>query len=320
MNQSTGTTLDPNADKNRWLSHSLLVLSLLATLAAVKILMSQLDLAQSADTWLALSGWTVLGLIVLLVCSSLARAARLYCHFHPEMKGRFAVCLRVSLQHNFFNNLMPLRTGEAAFPLLLKRHFNIEISRSAGALFAFRLADLGILLLIGTLALNIELNRSVESSHLPTILPIAIAGGILFPVLLYLLVRRLPWVAAQWSLFVSGISLSPGALFRLGLWSLAVWSIKLLSYGALLQAFTQTGYPLSLLAALSGELASGIPLLTPAAIGLFEAGVLAVLIPAGVSTPSAVTAAFNLHLFLFATSFLTAMLGFLIGRDSNVAR
>ncbi|MET0043897.1 MAG: UPF0104 family protein, partial [Candidatus Thiodiazotropha sp. 6PLUC3] len=77
---------------------------------------------------------------------------------------------------------------------------------------------------------------------------------------------------------------------------------------------------LSLASAVSGELASGIPLYTPAAIGTFEGGIAAVLLPAGIDQTSAITAAVNFHLFLLITTSLSAGLGLLIGNRKNVAR
>jgi uncharacterized membrane protein YbhN (UPF0104 family) len=83
-------------------------------------------------------------------------------------------------------------------------------------------------------------------------------------------------------------------------------------------SFLQVNLPISLLSALSGELASSIPIHTPAAFGTFESGVVAVLLPVGIKIESALTAAISLHLFILSITTLTGGLSLLIGRRSNV--
>jgi uncharacterized membrane protein YbhN (UPF0104 family) len=267
-----------------------------------------------------------MSLLFLLFCfslvffSSIARAGRLYSHFHTEMKGRFGLCLRVVLHHNFFNNLLPLRAGEAAFPLLLRRYFNIELSRSTGALVSFRIADLILLIVIGLITTASGLHLFGNSDLLLLALLAIVIVVFVLTLLLRLAARNLPWAARHWKLFKAGLPRTPAGVVRLSLWTLSIWSVKLLGYACILQAFIDTGLALSLLAALSGELVSGIPLHTPAAIGSFEGGVLAVLLPARISSETAVTAAVNLHLFLLAVTLVSAAFGLFLGRSSHDTR
>ncbi len=65
--------------------------------------------------------------VFLLVLSYGCRAARLQWYFKKIMVGRFLDALRLTLVHNFLNNLIPLRGGEASFPYLLRRDFGIPI-------------------------------------------------------------------------------------------------------------------------------------------------------------------------------------------------
>jgi uncharacterized membrane protein YbhN (UPF0104 family) len=292
----------------------------MVTLALLLLFGSLLDLDQTVRIWGEMSLQFLLICFTLVFFSSLARAGRLYSHFRGEMKGRFGLCLRVVLHHNFFNNLLPLRAGEAAFPLLLRRHFNIELSRSTGALVSFRIADLTLLIVIGVITTVTGLHLTGDRDLLLLALLAMAIAALLLTLLLRIAAHNLPWAARHWKLFKAGLPGTSAGVLRLGLWTLCVWSVKLLGYAFILQAFIGSGMPLSLLAALSGELASAIPLHTPAAIGSFEGGVLAVLLPAQISSEIAVTAAVNLHLFLLAVTLVSAAFGLYLGRSSHDAR
>ena len=63
-------------------------------------------------------------------------------YFRVEMAGRFTLCTKLMLQHNLFNNLLPMRTGELSFPVLMARYFAVPALRSVPALLWFRLMDL----------------------------------------------------------------------------------------------------------------------------------------------------------------------------------
>jgi uncharacterized membrane protein YbhN (UPF0104 family) len=296
----------------------LLILVMVATIALIPLFASMLDLEQSLTTWREMPVRTLLAALLLVIASSIARAGRLYHHFHAETAGRFSLCLRVTLHHNFFNNLLPLRTGEATFPLLLRQHFNIEITRGTAALLSFRTFDLSVLLVMG---LFIMLSGFQLTNNLPLLVILLLATTLmvtLIPFLLRHILRSKPRLATQCALIRAGLPDSKASLFRLTIWTISIWSVKLIGYGFILQAFLLTTLPLSLLAALGGELGSGIPLYTPAAIGGFEGGVLAVLLPAGITSSAALTAAVNLHLFLLAATLISALLGLTLGKGSNV--
>ena len=68
----------------------------------------------------------------------------------PRGLGGWARCLQLALLNNALNLLLPARTGEASFPLLLQRFFGVPIAEGAGTLLWLRLLDLNVL---GVLAL-----------------------------------------------------------------------------------------------------------------------------------------------------------------------
>jgi uncharacterized membrane protein YbhN (UPF0104 family) len=298
----------------------LIILSLLITLSLIFLFATQFDLSKTFSTWQTLSSQWLMLCLVLVFSSSIARAGRLYHHFHNEIKGQFGLCLRISLHHNFFNNLLPLRIGEASFPLLLRQKFGIEITKSTAALLSFRLVDLSVLTFIGILTLLLGLHLTAHLTLLLIVFLVTVLVGLLLSLLTVKLAHHWPKLAAPLSKIKDGLPRTRSNLFRLILWTILIWTIKLLSYAFILQAFTDSIIPLSLLAALSGELASIIPLYTPAALGSFEGGILTVLIPAGISQSTALTAAINLHLFLLLTTLCSAGFGLMLGNNRHDTR
>jgi uncharacterized membrane protein YbhN (UPF0104 family) len=273
-----------------------------------------------------LAAWSVIPYDVILVSvgmtllSYLSRAGRLYSHFPSEMKGQFGRCLRVVLHHNLFTNVLPMRAGEFSFPILLQRHFKISAARSTGALFSFRILDLGVLALIGLLSMVLGY-RVIEN------ISILILLVVLIPLSAWLLLKSLHLVANSWprltnisQQLISGLPKQPHEFVRLTAWTLLLWSIKLAGFAWILRTLAETPFWTAMLASLAGDLASNIPVHTPAAFGSFEGGVLAVLLPAGVSHETALAAAVNLHLFLLGVSCVSAAFALLLGRDSHDAR
>src|SRR5215204_398782 len=105
-------------------------------------------LAEYSVGWRALvSPWlsiehpiVILGPVMLLITSYLVRALRMYRYFRLD-RG-FGLCVRLLLHHNVLLNLLPLRTGEFAFPVLMKRYFDLPMQRSIPALLWLRVLDL----------------------------------------------------------------------------------------------------------------------------------------------------------------------------------
>ncbi|MDZ7828831.1 MAG: lysylphosphatidylglycerol synthase domain-containing protein [Halofilum sp. (in: g-proteobacteria)] len=85
---------------------------------------------------------------VLMLLTHAARAMRVHDYFGAPVQGRRGACLRLVLQHNLFNNLLPMRSGELAFPVLMARRFGIRPGVSVPGLLWFRLLDLHTLLLL----------------------------------------------------------------------------------------------------------------------------------------------------------------------------
>ncbi|MET0066532.1 MAG: lysylphosphatidylglycerol synthase transmembrane domain-containing protein [Candidatus Thiodiazotropha sp.] len=299
-----------------WLRLAARILGLVLLAALLVLGFLWIDLHATLEAWSNTSWLQIVACCSLVFISHVLRAGRLYDHFHEQTRGHFRPVLRIALLHNLFNNLMPMRTGESALPVLLKRYFGIPFLRGTAGLIGFRLVDLTVLALLGAIGIASLMASSRESTQILWVL-LSLLGGLLCLFILYRIAIRLPGLSRHWMKVRSLLPNRPGGLLRLGLWTLAIWLVKLLAYALIVDAFIGQEMTIAALAALSGELASSLPVYTPAAAGSFEAGVLLVLLPSGISKTAALTAAINLHLFLLLMTLLGAGIALSLDRPAH---
>jgi uncharacterized membrane protein YbhN (UPF0104 family) len=266
--------------------------------------------------WLAVDKGLLSLMLAMVLASYAIRAVRLYVYFHAELQGEFPLALKLMLQHNLANNLLPMRSGELTFPLLMSRYFGVPLSRSMPGLLWFRMFDLHTLVLLMLWALGVQ-----WFGHL-------LVGWV---VLLWLVLPWLLFVFNHWLLqrlhgrdqgrmtgllvkLLTGAPADRGLLFKIWFWSLVNWLVKLLAFAWLLVLFAQLTTAEALLGVIGGELTSVLPIHGVAGAGTYEAGIVAALLPLGVEAETAVGAAVNLHLFLLGATLLGGLLSLLLGR------
>ena len=270
--------------------------------------------------WSGLSPVQTGAALALIFLSYIVRSLRLFSYLRLHRLHDFALCLKVMLQHNMYNNLLPMRTGEASFPLLLKRYFGLPLVSSLPVLLWFRLLDMHTLV---TLAL-----AAVGSDILP--------GKVGW--LLLLLWNAVPYAAFRGAGSLGrklGDGSSPGRAARLlarllsalpatsrgfwlsWCWTLFNWVIKLGAFAWALQFFIDIPLRVALLGAVGGDLTSVLPVHSVAGMGTYEGGIVAALLPFGVDADHALAAAVNLHLLLLAATLVSGLLSLLIpGRNA----
>lgn len=251
------------------------------------------------------------GLIFISYC---LRTIRLYDFFSPYVAGHFSACLRLMLFHNLLNNLLPFRSGEVSFPILMKRYFNVGVLVSTPGLLLFRLLDLHVVLSIGLISAMF----GVAGTGINLIVWLLVA---LFPFAFYL-VRRplLNWSAQKKSSAVGeklhtallSIPNNKSVLLRCWFWSWANWLLKLLVLAWLIGQFAHLPLAASLVGAVTGELSSVLPINAPGSFGTYEAGISAGLMPYAVPTEQLAAAAVNTHLFVLAVSIIGTIIAYLL--------
>lgn len=228
--------------------------------------------------------------------------------------GRFAPvgfgrCLRLMLVHNLSVTLLPLRAGEAAYPLIVHRQFGLGLAQATASLVWLRMQDVIVLATLTALLWP----------GLPWPWRIAAVATVL--VLVALLVWRARLQAAstvahgdmrgdrrgrdavgvrqrlRFDAFMR--ALGDGARHTPAGWvyTLGHWSAKLYAAALILSALA--GLPIGRAAAavLAGEWAGALPVQGPAGLGTYEASVWSVLaLQPGSGDP--IGAALVLHAFL----------------------
>jgi uncharacterized membrane protein YbhN (UPF0104 family) len=267
--------------------------------------------------WRSLAAGPLAGAIILVFLSYGLRAWRVYDYFQQPMAGRFGLCLRLSLQHNLLNNLLPMRTGEVGFPVLMARYFDIPARRSLPALLWFRLLDLHTLL---TLGLVIAGGRLLGGAL--TLLLTAL--WLLVPWLAFRLYR--PWLGAigqrpgrLWALLRDILHSLPhdaGHFWRAWLWTVLNWLVKLAVFAWVLQRFAALPWAAAWVGVAAGDLTSVLPIHGVAGAGTYEAGVVAGLVPFRVDAATALQAAVNLHLFVLGCTLLSGVVSLLLPRGA----
>ncbi|WP_221794750.1 lysylphosphatidylglycerol synthase transmembrane domain-containing protein [Oceanobacter mangrovi] len=294
--------------------------------ASIFILIAFIVLVEKAYGWTAvLQSWQSIPLpslliaIGLMLASYFLRAARFYDFFHQYCRGHWWQLTRITVVHNFLNNLLPMRTGEASFPLLMKTHFQCPVRHSAPALLWLRLLDLYALLVLSLWTLGGLLE---QLSGISAELMWWLEGGLL---LLPMIVLPLQNAIRQWLLqhpsskanqlaeLLQALPTSPWPFARALGWTLINWALKVAVYSWLLVQFSQIPLNQAWVGASTGELSSVLPIHGVAGAGTYEAGVVAGLAAWGIRPELALAGAVNLHLFVLGcTLLLTTLLALLI--------
>ncbi|MGW8266557.1 MAG: lysylphosphatidylglycerol synthase transmembrane domain-containing protein [Longimicrobiales bacterium] len=244
---------------------------------------------------------------VLVLGSYALRTARVHLFFTPDTAGDFPRSFRLILLHNLFNNLLPMRSGEASFPILMKRDFGIPFSRSVPGLFYLRLLDLHFLLVLGGAALSWRWGWAAW---------MAVAVLLPLPFLAFLLQERIrrtlsATTGRRGEILAKGMTGLPrtrAVFWWTWLWTGVNWAVKLLVFAWILRAFTSVPLGPALLGSVAGEISSVLPIHGVAGAGTYEAGVAAGLLPFGVGPETALRGGVNLHLFVLGASLLSGAL------------
>ena len=295
---------------------------LLRLIVTIGLFVALLFAVQLTIGWPALLlPWTeapLTGLLLALALTFLSyglRAVRLYSYFRIEIGNGWPLSLRLMLQHNLYNNLLPMRAGEISFPVLMSRYFKIPLGRSLPALLWFRLLDLHTLALLVLIALPLPWGQQTSVVLVLAMLPL--------PWLMLQLTHRLrrrpreddePRWRAWLQHLLEGLPQGPALFWSSWFWTAVNWIVKMLVFAWVLGRFVDIPLSGALMGAITGDLTSILPVNGLAGAGTYEAGVIAGLMPYGVDAKAGLAAAVNLHLFMLAATLLGGAVSLFIGR------
>ncbi len=291
----------------------------LALLAALLWLVEQkVGWAELLRPWLSFPPSLLALLFLLTAASYVLRAVRIYDYSHQLLQGRFAATLRLSVLHNTLNNFLPMRLGELAYPLLMKRYFGQGYAASGVTLVWIRVLDLHFLLFIGLLIL-------AWSSDYRQIAWLAAPWLLLVPMMYWghgLLQRR--FADRQGRGFelldklLGHVPDSAVAFARIWLWTALSWSFKFAAFATLVLQFADIGVWRAVLGTIGAELSSVLPFHGVAGSGSYELAMAAVLMPLGLDLDTVLIAAVNLHLYLLGANILLLLGALLLPRPKIV--
>ena len=247
----------------------------------------------------------------LLVVTHGFRALRVHDYFGSAVRSRRLTCLRLVLQHNLFNTVLPMRSGELAFPVLMKRRFGIGPFASLPGLLLFRLLDLHTLGLIVIPVLLL--------SHLPAALLMTLmVAWLLLPWLLWRMgARGVASVEPDSSRagrllhrILQGLPQDFRVFLRTQAWTLINWTVKLAVFAWVLLMFAPLPPGLAVLGAIGGEITSVLPIHGVGGFGTYEAGIVAPTLPSGLEPEVLLRAAINMHLFVLGVTLTAGGLAF----------
>lgn len=263
--------------------------------------------------WKLLSPVEIAVGLCLLFFSYVVRSLRMYDYFIEQMRGDFGKCLRMVVYHTFFNNMLPMRSGELAFPVLMKRYFGVPVARTLPALMWFRALDLHILVLAGTSCLILHADLAMAYAFVPAAL--LITPALLLPVRnavgnLISSHTSQPFVII--STLIEGIPDNKVTYFKQWLLTTANWAIKLAVFAWIMQRFVAVPYATALLASLLGETSTVLPIQGLAGAGTYEGGIMLGLASSPVDTGQALQAALGVHVFILGAITLTAAITLIV--------
>ena len=261
--------------------------------------------------------------LVLLVATYVVRGWRIRDYFPQETKGEFRRLLRLTLVHNLLNIMLPMRAGEASFPLLMRTEFGMPLARATAALLVMRLLDLHALLAAACLGLVIGVDRPAWAWPLWLLFLVAPLPAFMLKRPLFALARKLPerlrFLVEE---LERGMPADGPAFLRAWAATVLNWGVKVVVLAWVLTLMGVRPLSAGFGGALGGELSSVLPVHAPGGVGTYPAGIVAGGLSFG-AAPSAEflvvlgKAAVNAHLLILLSAFVGTGLAVLMAPGSR---
>ena len=273
---------------------------------------------QSVVSLWGAAGWTsALAALVLLLCTYALRTWRIYDYFPRETNGHFGTLLRLVQVHNLLNVMLPFRTGEASFPLLMRREFDVPLARGAAALLVMRLFDLHALLAAAGTGLALQTGKAWAWILWCAFLMLPAVAFALRKPAFGLAAGLLPKKAkALLDEVEAGLPFDARAFMRAWGATLINWFTKIAVLAWVLGLLGGLPVAASFGGALGGELSSVLPVHAPAGVGTYPAGITAGALAFGAEAGRSALeelgqAAVNTHLLVIVSSLVGTALSLL---------
>ncbi|WP_165220970.1 lysylphosphatidylglycerol synthase transmembrane domain-containing protein [Affinirhizobium pseudoryzae] len=269
------------------------------------------------------AGWQTLAVAMLLLLSTyVLRTWRIHDYFPRETAGHFRRLLRLVQVHNLLNVMMPFRSGEVSFPLLMRKEFGVSLPRATSALLVMRLLDLHALLAAAGFGLALEKGHALAwLLWLAFAAAPALGFGLrrpLFRLLHGAVPSRLEKLLSE---VEAGLPVDGLAFFRAWGVTLVNWSVKVAVLAWVLVLLGDLNLGPAFGGALGGELSSVLPVHAPGGVGTYPAGITAGALGFGADHAEGALAvlgkaAVNAHLLIIVSSVVGTLLSMLVARGA----
>lgn len=261
----------------------------------------------------AMTTLAVLGMLV----SYALRALRVYLAEPDIPRGRLGQSLRLILVSNVFNLLLPMRSGEASFPILMRRWFGTDLRHATGTLVWLRVLDLHVIAAIGVVcAARGWLDSGLATKMALGLAALCVAGPIAAHAtrntLTVFLEKRPGRLSALLLKAAEGLPHNVTGLLRDLALTWLGWSVKLASLGFVLAKLAGIPLTLGILGAIGGDLSTVLPVHAPGGFGTYEAGVMILTAPAHDAAAQLLAAAVNLHLLVLTTALAAGAIAWIL--------
>ncbi|MGV2129621.1 lysylphosphatidylglycerol synthase domain-containing protein [Agrobacterium vitis] len=307
------TSIDQSHRKSWIKRHGVSLIAFIAIAAYVVFVEAVWGWSMVLQEWQALGLSTVLLALGLLVSTSLVRAWRIYDYFPRQTAGRFTALFHLAQVHNLLNILLPFRSGETSFPLLMRSEFSVPLLSGTSALLVMRLLDLHALLAAAGLGLVLGKPQPWGWAFgwlLFLVLPL-IGFALKRPAILFAKARFSGRLLKMVEGVEAGLPAHKAAFFRAWAMTIVTWGTKVLVFAWVLSLMQVTPLSAAFGGALGGELSSVLPFHAPAGVGTYPAGIVAGAAALGAAVQDMdglAKAAVNLHLIVIVSALLSAAL------------
>lgn len=227
--------------------------------------------------WRGVGGLNVALALALLVGTYFVRTHRMQDYFPEATRGRFLELFRVTQLHNLLNIMLPFRTGETSFPLLMRSQFAVPLAHGTSALLVLRLLDLHALLAAAGVGLVARAGYGVAAWLLWLAFLVAPLAVLPFrrPLLAAARARLPARLAGYVDEVDDGIPRGLAAFLRAWFLTVVNWGVKVAVLAWVLALMGVGPLAACLGGALGGELSAVLPVHAPGGIGTYPAGIAA---------------------------------------------
>ena len=262
--------------------------------------------------WQSLEPRTLALLLALTFASYALRAQRISRALPAPQSYAFTIYLRISLLHNALNNLLPMRLGEASLPIMAKRELGLSVVQSTTTLFLVRLMDLHFLLLVLCVSL-LPVSSLVGTSGAAALL----MAALLWRRLMSVVTAIIPQSRQVQLQAVLQHHQKRKLTLELYAYTVLVWLGKLSALALIVLSFLDIPFYQGLVAVISADLSSVLPIHGLAGSGTFESAILIALTPFQLEKKEILSAAINVHLYVLFSSCIGAAMALLITRHRH---